>query len=144
MFETVPSTKAIMGKRHFARCWMRCLAFGLVGLGSIWLLYDLVSIMVFISGNQSRFGGMQSFDEVWALMGGAVGKSLTTILPGLVVWIFQKKLARGLVPIAEMECPECGYALRQLREARCPECGLGLPGCVVDDEDETTKGFETI
>lgn len=64
-------------------------------------------------------------------MGASLGKALMLIVLGVIVWRLQKRLARWLVVIPEMECPECGYAIPALRDPRCTECGLGLPGCLV-------------
>lgn len=64
MSDTVPSIEAIIEKRHFARCWMRCRAFFLVGLGSAWLLYDLVMILIMLAGSLISVAQMPSFDEV--------------------------------------------------------------------------------
>jgi hypothetical protein len=48
---------------------------------------------------------------------------LFTFLLLAFVLIWERQVLRWLVPLPRAECPQCGYAIKQLTTKRCPECG---------------------
>lgn len=102
-----------MTKRHAALCRVRWFIFVLVVLALmvsiVWLLSEAV--------DEVRHWDGIDYDEGLVWIAGF-------LIPAFVVWLFQRRVARWLVPLPRFECPQCGYALRQLTTARCPECGI--------------------
>jgi hypothetical protein len=43
---------------------------------------------------------------------------------GAALLFAERPILRWLVPLPKVECPQCGYSLRQLTTTRCPECGF--------------------
>ena len=55
-----------------------------------------------------------------------IGYGLGYTVSGLALAVSSGRLVRWLVPLARHECPQCGYAMRNLTTNRCPECGWEL------------------
>jgi hypothetical protein len=52
----------------------------------------------------------------------AWGSSLLVL--AIMLFLFNRTIARWLIPVQTPVCPGCGYSLEHLKEGRRPECGL--------------------
>jgi hypothetical protein len=76
-----------------------------------------------------------TLDLLWRVLTGSIRYTYSAelrwavpILVGAIaLWLFQRPLARLIVPTAGRACPECGYSLRNLKGLHCPECGWEVP-----------------
>jgi hypothetical protein len=116
------NTQQIMKRRHVALIIIRCLALLLIVFGSVYMLWGI--------GTFLALGGLAGFFEqfgfVWNDNWNPFWFGFAVSLPGLVLALLDRRIVRWLVPLARHECPQCGYALRQLGSSRCPECGCEL------------------
>ena len=112
----VPSTEHIMKKRHHSRRRLRFMSLVLLLIASITVCWWLM--MSLVTGRPWSFLPYVSF-------------ALGFVPPAVLLWVFDGRLARVLVPLPTGCCPRCEYDLTGLTRAQCPECGLPVPEAFV-------------
>jgi hypothetical protein len=113
---TVPSTTTIAKWRHVVRVLIRLVGVPLVVVGVIMLCSSVVSM---------RMSGFR-----WSAMN-VVFWSDTPLLvstTGVLLLLFDRQIARFVVPMPSKGCPNCGYWIGSRAMDRCPECGVELTG----------------
>ncbi len=106
----IPTTGAIMEKRHACRRRLRYTALYLMTTSTIFLAVWVAQSL---------------FTREWWWSGMAY--SLAFAAPAVPLWLFDRWIARFIVPMPQSICPGCGYRLEALTTPRCPECGVMLP-----------------
>ncbi len=106
-------------RRHRALMIVRGAALVLGVLGSISLCYQIGMMLAMqdIMGWTVTWGDTSWFS--WAL---------AFLIPAVLLYLFDRRIVRWLIPVPRRECHECGYPLRGLHGAttRCPECGTAI------------------
>lgn len=113
-----PTLDIIVRRRHWLRCAIRV---AIVVLVIIPLTSMVSTFLLQIPYGWSNFLSRPIYtfrDEL--VYGGPY------LMLALLLWLLESRFVRWIVPLPRMECPQCGYALRQLTTTRCPECGLTL------------------
>jgi hypothetical protein len=115
---------SIVRQRFWMLLIVRGCSLALTVYGSICVLYGM-GIGVAIYGNlaglyQAMFLSYGSDNWSWLWFGVAL------VIPGVAMMVVSRRIVRWLVPIPRHECPQCGYAMRNLTTNRCPECGLEM------------------
>jgi hypothetical protein len=127
-----PETQSIAARRHRALARIRAAALVLGVLGIIALCYQLGLMFAM----QDLLGWMVVWDDTswfaWAL---------ALLVPAVFLYLFDRRIARWLIPVPHRECHECGYPLRGLRPSatRCPECGTVLGGVAAAPQDPAAR-----
>lgn len=109
----------IASRRQRALLFVRATALILGLLGSIILLYAAGLVIV-----------MRDINAIWTLWGDTswFAWGIAFFMPAVMLFLFDRRIVRWLIPIPRRECPECGYPLRGLSASslRCPECGTAI------------------
>ena len=106
--------KAIQRQRHVATIVLRALSIILLVFGSIYLIYALAIAML--------QGKLEMLTAIWD-KGNDFSWGLGLALPGAAILVWNRTIVRWLIPVPRQECPQCGYAIKELTTTRCPECG---------------------
>ncbi len=109
----------IASRRHRALLIVRAASLALGVMGLIALCYQIGLMLA-----------LQDF-MAWQVMWGStswLAYAMAFLIPAAVLWWFDRRIVRWLVPVPRRECHECGYPLRGLAAAttRCPECGTAI------------------
>jgi hypothetical protein len=114
-------TQTIAARRHRALARIRAAALVLGVLGSIALCYQI--------GLMFAMQDLMGWTVVWSDTSWFAW-ALALLVPSVFLYLFDRRIARWLIPVPHRECHECGYPLRGLRAGttRCPECGTALSG----------------
>ena len=116
------NTQQIMKRRHVAIMIVRSIALLMILCGGVYMLWGI--------GTFFAIGGLTGFFEqfgiFWADNWNPFWFGFSVFAPGLLLALLDRRIVRWLVPLARNECPQCGYALKQLGSNRCPECGCEL------------------
>ena len=104
-------------RRHLILLLLRCSAVVLLIIAVYSFRYPTMRSLQTGRGLQSA-GLIFSDGRAW--YGTAVG----TLLPGLALAIFGRRIAKWIVPALRDECPNCGYDTSNNRSEKCPECGM--------------------
>ena len=119
----IPSTAQIIEKRHACCRRLRYTAVYLLITSTIflsyWVLHTLLSRELYWSSGVLSFG-------------------LAFIVPSVPIWLFDRRLARLIVPMPRSVCPGCGYSFEGLTTTRCPECGIAVPKVFVHSMGEAS------
>jgi hypothetical protein len=113
----IPSIEHVIKKRHHNRRRLRFMAL------------ILVVIALMCIGWGGAFGLMP--DQTWLSVIPMLVFAAGFLLPAIPLWFFNERMARALVPMPKVECPQCRYNLTALERPVCPECGLALPAAYV-------------
>jgi hypothetical protein len=117
--------RQIMKRRHLALVIIRAVAILMILYGGVHVLWGLGT--GFGLSGYSIPGGLQHATSVfWKEMFNPFWYGMAVLLPGVGLVIADRRLVHWLIPVPRQECPQCGYALRQLTTTRCPECGVEL------------------
>ena len=116
------NTQQIIKRRHVATIIVRGLALAMMLYGGVYVLWGLGTFLG-INGLVNVFQGFSTF---WTDMFNPFWYGLAVLLPGILIAVLDRRIVRWLIPVPRHECPQCGYALRQLGSNRCPECGCEL------------------
>lgn len=113
----VPSSSTIARWRHLVRVLVRVAAVPLVIIGAIVLIRALMRM-----GISLLEGG--SFTIAYLIY-----TNVTPVLilaSGVALILFDKWLAKIIVPLPSKGCANCGYWIGARELATCPECGIDL------------------
>lgn len=116
---TEPTT--IAARRHRALMIVRIVVVALAVFGGIPLIYNVALALV---SREPSFLWTMWGDTNWLSWGVAL------LAPAFVLFLFDRRIVRWMIPVPRRECHECGYPLRGLSPAttRCPECGTAVAG----------------
>lgn len=123
----IPSTQHIMKKRHHTQRRLRFMSLILCIIGSVPVTWGIVYMT--LSGDLAEIIYIPEQLAPFFAMAGVF------ILPAIPLWLFDRWLARKLVPMPQSHCPGCGYQLQHLTRPHCPECGLPVPRVFIDTKD---------
>jgi hypothetical protein len=116
------NTQQIIKRRHVTLIIVRCVALTMMTIGSIYVTWGL--------GSFFAFGGLSAFFDQFAVFWDGNWNpfwfGFGIFVPGLLLALMSRTITRWLIPLQRHECPQCGYALKQLGSNRCPECGCEI------------------
>jgi hypothetical protein len=118
---TVPSSATIAKWRHVVRVLIRLVGVPLVVLGAIMLATSVPKTMLDVRMMGTRNATLALYLDLNLA-------PVLVICTGVALFIFDKKLARFIVPKPSKGCPNCGYWIGSRPMDRCPECGVELTG----------------
>lgn len=123
---TQPSSNTILRQRHWVLLGIRVLALLMIVYGTALIVQATGSALGFARTGASFL--MQLFSVYWDANYNPFWYGLSLVAPGLALACFSQRLARWIVPALNNQCPQCGYALKNLQSHECPECGYRLGG----------------
>ncbi len=112
----IPDLATVLRRRHTMIIIIRC---------AIAVAFAYSAVQLF----QLTVGLLVNFQVLSVgMVVGAVLQEIHMLVLGVVLLIFQKPIARLLIPLGTRvdQCMNCGYPLKNLRSAICPECGVGI------------------
>jgi hypothetical protein len=115
--------RRLAARRNLALVMLRILALALGMLAVFTLVYPVVRGM--------HTGGIEGIFAIWKVSW--LGYAAASGIIALLLVFTDRRLARWLIPVPRLECPQCGYAIRYDKPGTCPECGLVMG----DDPDRT-------
>jgi hypothetical protein len=119
------NAQQIMRRRHWALTIIRILALAMILYGGLHILWGLGAS--FGLADLNVLSGIRSTLTIfWNNNRNPFWFGLAVLLPGAALVMFDRRLARWLVPLPLNECPQCGYGLQRLTTRRCPECGYQI------------------
>lgn len=120
----IPSLHDILQQRHVARRYVRLFILLLVVCSSVpvthWILTEILDEVRYWDGVEE----VPYEHAIWMF---------AFLIPAVLIWKFEKRLLRWMVPMPVAECPRCGYSVRHLASTRCPECGQALPPSLMSE-----------
>jgi len=117
----LPSIEHIVKKRHATRRKLRMIALILSILTSFIVIFTLIEDVLF--GDWREYG--------WDAYTTRIAWCACFMLNAGALWLFDRALARRLVPMPRAECPGCRYDVTHCGEGRCSECGCELPEALI-------------
>ena len=125
MQQPLINTVLVMRRRHLALVIIRVVAATLVVYGGIHMLWGLGSSFG-LSGFSLSGSFQQALTIFWSDNWNPFWYGLAIVVFAIPLALGSRRLSRWLVPLPRHECPQCGYALRELTTTRCPECGIAI------------------
>jgi len=113
------NTQQVIKRRHVAIIIVRSVALAMIVYGGVYILWGLGTFFAL----RGLAGFFEQFWIFWNDNWNPFWFGFAVFAPGMALAMFDRKIVRWLIPLARNECPQCGYALRQLGSNRCPECG---------------------
>ncbi len=113
----IPSVSEIARQRHWVRVLVRLAAAPLLLVGVILLIRAVLRTAIMMMEGGSFTILYLAYSNITPVLVSATGAGLI---------IFDKRLAKLIVPMPSRGCPECGYFIGRRDVGACPECGLSL------------------
>lgn len=125
MKQPIVDSMLVLRRRQLALVIIRIVAAALIVYGSIHVVWGIGTAFG-LSGFSIAGAFEQAMSIVWSDNWNPFWYGFASLAVAIPLALASRRISRWIVPLPRMECPQCGYALRELTTTRCPECGMAI------------------